>query len=103
MPNVGGAEILLIAVYVIVVVAIIALPIFVLREMRRRGDQLDRIERRLNDLDGRGGPPDPRRSANPGFSGRIEPMTDTTTDPNATAMPASSEAPAAFDTSAGGA
>src|SRR3954453_22683469 len=30
-------------------------------------------------------------------------MTDTTTDPNATATPASSDAPAAFDTSAGGA
>ena len=58
MPAIGGAEIVLVAVYVVVVIAIIALPIFVLREMRRRGDQLDRIERRLNDLDGRGGPPD---------------------------------------------
>ena len=56
----GGFEIVLVAVYAIVVVAIIALPIFVLREMRSRGSQLDRIERRLNDLDGRGGPPDPR-------------------------------------------
>ena len=52
--------IVLVAVYALVVIAIIALPIFVLREMRRRGAQLDRIERRLNDLDGRGGPPDPR-------------------------------------------
>ena len=60
MPDVGAAEILLVAVYIVVVVAIIALPIFVLREMRQRGLQLDRIERRLNDLDGRGGPPDPR-------------------------------------------
>jgi uncharacterized protein YoxC len=60
MPAVGFAEVILILVYVVVVVAIIALPIFVLREMRRRGNQLDRIERRLNDLDGRGGPPDPR-------------------------------------------
>ena len=59
MPNVGPFEILIVLVYVAVVVAIIALPIFVLREMRRRGSQLDRIERRLNDLDGRGGP-DPR-------------------------------------------
>jgi uncharacterized protein YoxC len=58
MPNVGPFEIVLVAVYVVVVVAIIALPIFVLREMRHRGRQLDRIERRLNDLDGRGGPPD---------------------------------------------
>ena len=49
--------IVLVAVYALVVIAIIALPIFVLREMRRRGAQLDRIERRLNDLDG---PPDPR-------------------------------------------
>ena len=47
-------------VVVVVVIAIIALPIFVLREMRRRGAQLDRIERRLNDLDGHGGAPDPR-------------------------------------------
>lgn len=60
MPNVGPLEILLVLVYVLVVVAIIALPIFVLREMHHRGSQLDRIERRLNDLDGRGGPPDPR-------------------------------------------
>jgi hypothetical protein len=60
MPNVGPLEILLVLVYVLVVVAIIDLPIFVLREMRHRGSQLDRIERRLNDLDGRGGPPDPR-------------------------------------------
>jgi hypothetical protein len=59
MPTVGPAELALIAFYLIVVVAIIALPIVVLREMRRRGDQLDRIERRLNDLDGHGGPPDP--------------------------------------------
>ena len=60
MPNVGPLEVLLVLVYVLVVVAIIALPIFVLREMRHHGSQLDRIERRLNDLDGRGGPPDPR-------------------------------------------
>ena len=60
MPNVGPFELVLVLVYVVVVVAIIALPIFVLREIRRRGAQLDRIERRLNDLDGRGGPPDPR-------------------------------------------
>ncbi|MBA2718259.1 MAG: hypothetical protein H0U52_03300 [Chloroflexi bacterium] len=60
MPNVGPFEIVLVLTYVIVVIAIIALPIFVLREMRSRGSQLDRIERRLNDLDGRGGPPDPR-------------------------------------------
>ena len=56
----GGFGIVLVAVYALVVIAIIALPIFVLREMRRRGAQLDRIERRLNDLDGRGGAPDPR-------------------------------------------
>jgi hypothetical protein len=49
-----------VAVYVFVVAAVIALPIFVLREMRRRGAQLDRIERRVNDLDGRGGPQNPR-------------------------------------------
>lgn len=60
MPDVGGFGLVLVAVYALVVVAIIALPIFVLREMRTRGAQLDRIERRLNDLDGRGGPPDPR-------------------------------------------
>jgi hypothetical protein len=60
MPNVGPLEFVLIAVYAVVVIAIIALPISVLREMRHRGRQLDRIERRLNDLDGRGGPPDPR-------------------------------------------
>ena len=60
MPDVGAFEILLVLVYAVVVGAIIALPIFVLREMRHRGRQLDRIEQRLNDLDGRGGPPDPR-------------------------------------------
>jgi hypothetical protein len=60
MPAIGTAELLILAlVYGIVVVAIIALPIVVLREMRRRGRQLDRIERRLDELD-RGGPPDPR-------------------------------------------
>ena len=56
MPEISAFGILLVLVYAVVVVAIIALPIFVLREMRRRGHQLDRIERRLNDLDGRGGP-----------------------------------------------
>lgn len=56
----GGFGIVLVAVYALVVIAIIALPIFVLREMRRRGAQLDRIERRLNDLDDHGGAPDPR-------------------------------------------
>jgi len=60
MPAVGPFEIVLVVVYAVVVMAIIGLPILVLREMRQRGDQLDRIERRLNDLDGRGGPPDPR-------------------------------------------
>ena len=59
MPAVGAFEILFVLFYGVVVFAIIALPISVLREMRRRGRQLDRIERRLNDLDGRGGP-DPR-------------------------------------------
>jgi uncharacterized protein YoxC len=58
MSTVG--PLVLVLVYVLVVIAIIALPIYVLREMRRRGSQLDRIERRLNDLDGRGGPLDPR-------------------------------------------
>jgi len=58
-PDISAFGILLVLVYAVVVVAIIALPIFVLREMRRRGRQLDRIESRLNDLGGRGGP-DPR-------------------------------------------
>jgi hypothetical protein len=60
MPDVGAFEVVLVGVYALVVIAIIALPIVVLREMRHRGHQLDRIERRLNDLDGRGGPPNPR-------------------------------------------
>jgi len=59
LPIVGPFGLLLVLFYLIVVIAIIALPIVVLREVRRRGAQLDRIERRLNDLDGRGGPPDP--------------------------------------------
>jgi uncharacterized protein YoxC len=59
MPDVGPVELVFLLIYVVVVVAIIGLPIFVLREMRKRGSQLDRIERRLDDLDGRGGP-DPR-------------------------------------------
>jgi hypothetical protein len=59
MPNIGAQELVLIAAYIAVVVAVIALPIWVLREMRRRGEQLDRIERRLDDLDRHGGP-DPR-------------------------------------------
>ena len=50
---------MLIVAYIAVVVAVIAPPIWVLREMRRRGEQLDRIERRLDDLDRHGGP-DPR-------------------------------------------
>ena len=60
MPDVGPVELIFLLIYVVVVVAIIGLPIFVLREMRKRGSQLDRIERRLDDLDGRGRPPDPR-------------------------------------------
>jgi uncharacterized protein YoxC len=50
VPNIGGAWIL-IAAYVVVVVAIIALRIMVLLEMRRRGEQLDRIEKRLDRLE----------------------------------------------------
>jgi uncharacterized protein YoxC len=60
LPIVGPFELVLVLFYLIVVIAIIALPIVVLREVRKRGAQLDRIERRLDDLDGRGGPPDPR-------------------------------------------
>jgi uncharacterized protein YoxC len=59
MAAIGFEEIVLVVSYVAVVVAVIALPIWVMREMRRRGEQLDRIERRLDDLDRRGGP-DPR-------------------------------------------
>ena len=59
MPNIGAQELVLVVAYIAVVIAVIALPIWVLREMRRRGEQLDRIERRLDDLD-RGGGPDPR-------------------------------------------
>ncbi len=58
MPTVGPFEIALIVVYVLAVLAVIVLPIWVLREMRRRGAQLDRIERRLEDLDR--SRPDPR-------------------------------------------
>jgi Flp pilus assembly protein TadB len=57
--HIGVLEIFLLVVYVAVVIAVIALPVWVLREMRRRGEQLDRIERRLDDLDRRRGP-DPR-------------------------------------------
>ena len=60
IPTVGPFGLVLVLFYLVVVVAILALPIVVLREVRKRGAQLDRIERRLNDLDGRGGPPDPR-------------------------------------------
>ena len=60
MSTVGPFGVVLILVYLVVVVAIIALPIVVLRAVRKRGAQLDRIERRLDDLDGRGRPPDPR-------------------------------------------
>jgi uncharacterized membrane protein affecting hemolysin expression len=58
MPAIGPFELVVILVYALVVVAVIALPVFVMREMRRRGNQLDRIERRLNELDGRGAPRD---------------------------------------------
>jgi hypothetical protein len=51
--DLSAASVVLVLVYVAVVVAIIALPIWVLREMHRRGDQLDRIERRLNEIDRR--------------------------------------------------
>jgi ribose 1,5-bisphosphokinase PhnN len=46
-------------VYAVAVAAVIGLPIWVLREMRRGREQLDRIERRLEELDRRAGP-DPR-------------------------------------------
>jgi len=58
MPTVGPFEIALIVVYALAVLVVIVLPIWVLREMRRRGAQLDRIERRLEDLDR--SRPDPR-------------------------------------------
>ena len=59
MPDIGLAEIFVIVAYVAVVIVVLALPLWVLREIRRRGAHLDRIERRLDDLDGRGGR-DPR-------------------------------------------
>ena len=59
MPTVGPFEIALVFAYAAAVVAVIVLPIWVLREMRRRGEQLDRIERRLEELDRLTGP-DPR-------------------------------------------
>jgi hypothetical protein len=59
MPDIGLAGIFVIVAYLAVVVAVLAVPLWVLREVRRRGAQLDRIERRLDDLDGRAGP-DPR-------------------------------------------
>jgi hypothetical protein len=59
MPTVGPFEIALVFVYAVAIVAVIVLPIWVLREMRRRGEQLDRIERRLEELDRLAGP-DPR-------------------------------------------
>jgi len=59
MPTVGPFEIALVFAYAAAVVAVIVLPIWVLREMRRRGEQLDRIERRLEELDRLAGP-DPR-------------------------------------------
>ena len=55
MPSVGAGEIVLILVYVAVVIAIIALPLWIMREMRSRGAQLDRIERRLDEIDRRAG------------------------------------------------
>jgi hypothetical protein len=51
--DLSAASIVLVLVYIAVVVAIIALPIWVLREMHRRGEQLDRIERRLDEIDRR--------------------------------------------------
>jgi hypothetical protein len=59
MPTVGPFEIALVLAYAAAVAAVIVLPIWVLREMRRRGEQLDRIERRLEELDRLTGP-DPR-------------------------------------------
>ena len=56
MPTVGPFEIALVLAYAAAVVAVIVLPIWVLREMRRRGEQLDRIERRLEELDRLAGP-----------------------------------------------
>jgi Flp pilus assembly protein TadB len=55
MPSFGAGEIVLILVYVVVVIAIMALPLWILREMRSRGDQLDRIERRLDEINRRAG------------------------------------------------
>jgi hypothetical protein len=54
-----GLGIALVVVYALAVGAVIVLPIWILREMRRRGEQLDRIERRLEELDRPAGP-DPR-------------------------------------------
>jgi hypothetical protein len=56
VPDSAPLILVAVLVYVAVVGAVIALPIAVLREMRRRGAQLDRIERRLDDLDRRAGP-----------------------------------------------
>jgi hypothetical protein len=61
MPAVGLAELFLILVIAVEVVAQIALPILavilVVRFLRQRGARLDRIERRLDDLDRRAAPP----------------------------------------------
>jgi uncharacterized protein YoxC len=53
--DLGSGATTLVLIYVAVVIAVIALPIWVIREMRRRGDQLDRIERRLDAIDRRDG------------------------------------------------
>jgi uncharacterized membrane protein len=53
--DLGSGATILVLIYVAVVIAVIALPIWVIREMRRRGDQLDRIERRLDAIDRRDG------------------------------------------------
>ena len=55
MSSIGIGELVLVLAYVAVVLAVIALPVWVMREMRRRGDQLDRIERRLDEIDRRAG------------------------------------------------
>jgi hypothetical protein len=55
MPDIGLAELIIVLVELALAALIVAVPFAILRQLRRRGDQLDRIERRLDDLDRRGG------------------------------------------------
>jgi hypothetical protein len=52
MPTVGPAEIAIVVVWVILIGLVLALPFWVIGQIRRSRDRVDALERRIDELEG---------------------------------------------------